>query len=199
MLFQAQKGLLTNCKQVASPNRSARPGGEIELLVIHNISLPAGEFGTGCVERLFTNCLPADGHPSFAEIARLRVSSHLLIDRAGVATQFVPFTMQAWHAGESSFRGRERCNEFSIGIELEGTDFQPFTDPQYETLAAVTKALFRAYPGLNVDRIAGHSEIAPGRKTDPGPHFDWERYRAALGSAGPIGASPMQTTGDAAT
>ncbi|MCY4268582.1 MAG: 1,6-anhydro-N-acetylmuramyl-L-alanine amidase AmpD [Gammaproteobacteria bacterium] len=197
MLFQAQKGLLTNCKQVASPNRSARPGGEIELLVIHNISLPAGEFGTGCVERLFTNCLPADGHPSFAEIARLRVSSHLLIDRAGVATQFVPFTMQAWHAGESSFRGRERCNEFSIGIELEGTDFQPFTDAQYETLAAVTKALFRAYPGLNVDRIAGHSEIAPGRKTDPGPHFDWERYRAALGSANHVGAVQVENAGEA--
>ncbi len=183
MFFQAQNGLLTSCKQVASPNRSARPGGGIDLLVIHNISLPAGEFGTGCVERLFTNCLPADGHPSFAEIAKLRVSSHLLIDRAGAATQFVPFTMQAWHAGESSFRGRERCNEFSIGIELEGTDSTPFADAQYDTLIEVTRALFRAYPGLNAERIAGHSDIAPGRKTDPGPHFDWARYRAALASA----------------
>ena len=197
MKFSVSDGLLRDCRWLASPNRSARPGDEIELLVIHNISLPAGEFGTGFVERLFTNCLPADGHPSFAEIAKLRVSSHLLIDRAGAVTQFVPFTMQAWHAGESSFRGRKRCNEFSIGIELEGTDFQPFTDPQYETLAAVTKALFRAYPGLNVDRIAGHSEIAPGRKTDPGPHFDWERYRAALGSVNHVGAVQVENAGEA--
>ena len=151
--------------------------------MIHNISLPAGEYGTGCIEQLFTNCLSPDAHPTFAEISRLRVSSHLLIDRAGAVTQFVPFTMQAWHAGRSRFRGRERCNEFSIGIEVEGTDFEPFTDAQYETLAQVTRALFNVYPGLNVDRIAGHSDIAPGRKTDPGPFFDWRRYRAALTEA----------------
>ena len=110
----------------------------------------------------------------------MRVSSHLLIDREGGITQFVPFTMQAWHAGPSSFRGRERCNEFSIGIEVEGTDFEPFTDAQYDSLTEVTMALFRAYPALNPDRIAGHSDISPGRKTDPGPCFDWERYKSAL-------------------
>ena len=153
------------------------------MLVIHNISLPAGEYGTGRIEQLFTNCLPPGAHPSFGEISGLRVSSHLLIDRAGAATQFVPFDMQAWHAGESNFRGRERCNEFSVGIELEGTDFEPFADAQYDTLTEVTLALFRAYPDLNPGRIAGHSDIAPGRKTDPGPFFDWRRYRAALAKA----------------
>lgn len=148
--------------------------------MIHNISLPAGEYGTGRIEQLFTNCLPPDAHPTFAEIYRLRVSSHLLIDRAGEVTQFVPFNKQAWHAGQSCFRGRERCNEFSIGIEVEGTDFEPYTDAQYDSLTEVTMALFRTYPDLNVDRIAGHSDIAPGRKTDPGPCFDWERYKSAL-------------------
>ncbi len=180
MSYTIHDGQLSGCKQIASPNCGSREGVEIELLVIHNISLPAGKFGTGCIEQLFTNCLPPDAHSSFGEISKLRVSSHLLIDRAGIVTQFVPFTMQAWHAGESSFRGRERCNEFSVGIEVEGTDFEPFTDAQYETLAQVTRALFKAYPGLNVDRIAGHSDISPGRKTDPGPYFDWERYQSGL-------------------
>ncbi len=182
MSYAIVDGVLGGCEQIASPNCSSRGGAEIELLVIHNISLPAGEFGTGCVAQLFTNCLPPDGHPSFAEIAKLRVSSHLLIDRMGSVTQFVPFHMQAWHAGRSRFRGRERCNGFSIGIEVEGTDFAPFTDAQYDALIGITQALFRAYPGLNVDRIAGHSDIAPGRKTDPGPYFDWQRYRSALGA-----------------
>lgn len=181
MPYTIHDGRLSGCKQIASPNRGSRGGAGIELLVIHNISLPAGEFGTGRIEQLFTNCLPPAAHPGFAEISTLRVSSHLLIDRAGELTQFVPFTMQAWHAGRSSFRGRERCNEFSIGIEVEGTDFEPFTDAQYDSLTQVTLALFDAYPGLNVDRIAGHSDIAPGRKTDPGPFFDWRRYRSALG------------------
>ena len=151
--------------------------------MIHNISLPPGEFGGGYIEKLFTNRLPPDAHPYFAEVSKLRVSSHLLIDRAGAVTQFVPFDMQAWHAGESSFRGRGCCNVFSIGIELEGSDFEVFTDVQYDTLTKVTLALFRAYSGLNPDRIAGHSDIAPGRKTDPGPFFDWRRYRAALTKA----------------
>lgn len=176
-------GMLSDCRRLASPNCSSRDGTEIDLLVIHNISLPAGEYGTGCIEQLFTNCLPPDAHPTFTEISRLRVSSHLLIDRAGALTQFVPFTMQAWHAGQSSFLGRERCNEYSIGIEVEGTDFEAFTDAQYDSLTQVTLALFDAYPGLNVDRIAGHSEISPGRKTDPGPFFDWRLYRSALGGA----------------
>ncbi len=173
-------GMLSGCRSLPSPNCRPRNGVEIELLVIHNISLPPGEFGTGRIEQLFTNCLPADGHPYFAGIADLRVSSHLLIDRAGAVTQFVPFTMQAWHAGRSSFHGRERCNEFSIGIELEGTDFTPFTAAQYDALVAVTEALMRAYPGLNRERITGHSDIAPGRKTDPGPRFDWARYLSRL-------------------
>ena len=173
-------GQLSGCKQIASPNRGPRGGAGIDLLVIHNISLPAGEFGTGCIEQLFTNRLPPDAHPSFAEISKLRVSSHLLIDRAGEPTQFVPFTMQAWHAGQSSYRGREHCNRFSIGIEVEGTDCEPFADAQYDSLTRVTLALFAAYPGLNADRIVGHSDIAPGRKTDPGPFFDWRRYRSAL-------------------
>jgi len=173
-------GMLSDCRRLASPNCSPRDGIEIDLLVIHNISLPAGKFGTGHIEQLFTNCLPPDTHPSFPEIRRLRVSSHLLIDRAGAITQFVPFTMQAWHAGASSFRGRDRCNEFSIGIELEGTDYEPFADVQYDRLVDVTRALFCVYPDLNLDRITGHSEIAPNRKTDPGPYFDWERYKSRL-------------------
>ena len=183
MEYTIVDGMLSNCRQLASPNCSARDGTGIDLLVIHNISLPAGEFGTGRVEQLFMNCLPPAAHPSFAGIAGiagLRVSSHLLIDREGEITQFVPFTRQAWHAGQSGFEGREHCNEFSIGIELEGSDFEAFTDVQYERLAAVTRALFLAYPGLNPDRIAGHSDISPGRKTDPGPYFDWERYKSGL-------------------
>ncbi len=183
MSYTIHEGLMSGCKQIASPNCGPRDGAEVELLVIHNISLPPGEFGTGRIEQLFTNCLPPDAHPYFREIASLRVSSHLLIDRAGALTQFVPFHRQAWHAGQSSFRGRERCNEFSIGIEVEGTDHEPFTDAQYESLREVTLALFRSYPGLNADRIAGHSDIAPGRKTDPGPRFDWKRYLAGLPAA----------------
>ncbi len=173
-------GLLGDCRQLPSPNRSLRKGVGIDLLVIHNISLPAGQFGTGHIEQLFTNCLLPDEHPSFGKISALRVSSHLLIDRAGELTQFVPFTMQAWHAGRSVFQGRQHCNEFSIGIELEGTDFEPFTDVQYQRLTEVTDALLRHYPGLDPERIVGHSDIAPGRKTDPGPCFDWQRYKRPL-------------------
>ena len=183
MSYSIHDGRLSDCKQLTSPNCASRGGADVELLVIHNISLPPGEFGGGYIEKLFTNRLPPDAHPYFAEVSKLRVSSHLLIDRAGAVTQFVPFDMQAWHAGESSFRGRGRCNEFSIGIELEGSDFEAFTDAQYDALTQVTLALARAYPGLNPDRIAGHSDIAPGRKTDPGPFFDWRRYRSALGGA----------------
>lgn len=180
MEYRIVDGMLSDCRRLASPNCSPRDGSDIDLLVIHNISLPAGEFGTGCVEQLFTNCLPPDAHSSFPEISSLRVSSHLLIDRAGAVTQFVPFTLQAWHAGRSSFRGRERCNEYSIGIEVEGTDFEPFADVQYDRLVNVTRALFRAYSGLTADRIAGHGDIAPDRKTDPGPYFDWKRYKSGL-------------------
>ena len=161
---------------VASPNHDERPSGTaIELLVIHAISLPPGEFGGSGVEELFLNQLDPAEHPYYASIAGLRVSSHFFVRRDGSLTQFVPCGKRAWHAGESSWRGRPRCNDFSIGVELEGTDDVAFEPPQYETLATLTLALKRAYP---IRDITGHSDIAPGRKTDPGPHFDWPRYRS---------------------
>ncbi len=166
---------------VPSPNANERPHNEISLLVIHNISLPPGQFGGGYVSELFTNRLDPEGHPFFREIEGLEVSAHLLIERDGTLTQFVPFDRRAWHAGQSCFDGREACNDFSIGIELEGTDDQAFTDAQYRALKHVTRALLSAYPDLTPQRITGHSDIAPGRKTDPGPAFDWERYRSSLG------------------
>lgn len=174
---------LREARFVASPNHCERPVGcAIDLLLIHNISLPPGEFGTGCIEQLFCNRLDPDAHPYFSQLRDLRVAAHLLIDRRGTVTQFVPFDRAAWHAGESRFNGRERCNDFSIGIELEGTDQQPFADAQYDSLVRVTRALFHAYPDLSAERITGHSDVAPGRKTDPGPHFDWSRYLGALES-----------------
>jgi AmpD protein len=164
-----------------SPNQGERPHGvEPDLLVIHNISLPPGQFGEGHVDALFQNALDPSLHPFFSQIATLRVSAHLLIDREGVITQYVPFDRAAWHAGQSCFRGREHCNDFSIGIELEGCDDQSFADAQYRVLAQVTLALMEHYPSLSKDRIAGHSDIAPGRKTDPGPCFDWQRFRELL-------------------
>ncbi len=172
---------LTGARQVESPNQSQRPAGEpIDLLVIHNISLPPGQYGGGHVDELFCNRLDPAAHPYFADIAHLRVSAHLLIDRQGAVTQYVPFNHMAWHAGRSRFAGREECNTFSIGVELEGCDQEAFTDAQYHTLVAVTRALQAAYPGIGADRITGHSDIAPDRKTDPGPCFDWRRYRSAL-------------------
>lgn len=176
-------GWLTGARACPSPNHDARPDADdISLLVIHNISLPPGRFGGPYIDQLFTNCLDPGAHPYFAGIHTLRVSSHLLIGRDGRVTQYVPFGARAWHAGVSRYEGRERCNDFSIGIELEGCDERPFTARQYAKLAAVTKALLAAYPRLSAARIVGHSDIAPGRKTDPGPHFDWARYRAALGA-----------------
>ncbi|MCG8415334.1 MAG: 1,6-anhydro-N-acetylmuramyl-L-alanine amidase AmpD [Pseudomonadales bacterium] len=172
---------LKEAQFIASPNHSERPdGAEIDLLVIHNISLPPGEFGTGRIAELFCNELDCSAHPYFSDLEDLRVSAHLLIERDGHLIQFVPFDRKAWHAGESEYRGRKNCNEFSIGIELEGTDEERFTDHQYECLAAVTQALLRRYPGLTVDRIVGHSDIAPQRKTDPGPCFDWQRFQSDL-------------------
>lgn len=147
------------------------------MLVIHNISLPPGEFGGPWIEHLFTNTLDPSRHPYFAEIAELRVSAHLLINREGEVVQFVPFDKKAWHAGKSLFAGEENCNEFSIGIELEGCDDREFTDIQYERLAELTRYLCDCYPAIVPERIVGHSDIAPGRKTDPGPCFDWQRYR----------------------
>jgi AmpD protein len=165
-----------------SPNADERPDGvEPDLLVIHNISLPPGEFGGPWIEQLFLNRLNPDAHPYFREIAGLRVSAHLLIQRTGALLQFVACSRRAWHAGQSSFQGRAACNDFSIGIELEGTDDQPFSPAQYQRLATVTAQIQVRYPGITPERIAGHQDIAPGRKTDPGPCFDWDRYFAELG------------------
>ena len=169
-------GWLRGVERRVSPNADQRPGGELpSLLVIHNISLPPGCFGGGEIAEFFTNRLDCRAHPFFGEIDGLRVSAHLLIDRHGHITQFVSFLERAWHAGVSSFEGRERCNDFSIGIELEGTDTLPFSDVQYRVLARVTATLMRTYPAMVPQRICGHSDIAPGRKTDPGPLFEWDR------------------------
>lgn len=174
-------GLLEGVPCVASPNCDDRPDGQApELVIVHGISLPPGEFGGPWIERLFTNTLPPDAHPYFAEVADRRVSAHVLIRRDGSLLQFVPFHRRAWHAGASSWRGRERCNDFSVGIELEGTDHLPYEDAQYAALAALLAALVRAYPGLDPDALAGHEDVAPGRKTDPGPAFEWPRLRALL-------------------
>jgi AmpD protein len=171
-------GMCSGAMWIPSPNCDERPpDARIELLVIHNISLPPGEFGGPYVTDLFLNRLHPGAHPYFAGLAGLEVSAHFLIDREGGVTQYVPCELRAWHAGASSWRGRERCNDFSIGIEMEGTDDVPFTDAQYAALEALTKALFARYGEL---ALAGHSDVAPGRKTDPGAHFDWERYRRSL-------------------
>ncbi|MCK9607770.1 MAG: 1,6-anhydro-N-acetylmuramyl-L-alanine amidase AmpD [Methylomonas sp.] len=164
-----------------SPNCDARPdAADISLLVIHCISLPPAQFGGAYIEQLFCNCLDPNAHPYFQEIAQLRVSAHLLIRRGGELLQFVRFDQRAWHAGVSQYRGRERCNDFSIGIELEGSVDQPYCEPQYQRLIEVTRLLLKYYPGLNRERIVGHSDIAPGRKDDPGEGFDWRKYRAEL-------------------
>lgn len=168
-------------RQEPSPNFSERPPGEgPSLLVIHNISLPPGQFGGAFIDDFFCNRLDCSLHAFFEEIREMRVSAHLLIRRDGELVQYVPFDKKAWHAGKSCFQGREECNEFSIGIELEGSDFTPFTARQYAALREVTLALMREYPGITPDRITGHSDIAPGRKTDPGPRFDWTVYRRSL-------------------
>lgn len=168
-------GLLSVARFVPSPNFNERPPGtDIDLLVIHNISLPPGEFGGRYIDAFFTNSLDASIHPYFEEIKTLQVSSHCLVDRLGNITQYVPFSSRAWHAGQSSFLGRENCNDYSIGIELEGTDDIPYTHTQYLVLADLIRLIQRAYPKITLDRIVGHSVIAPERKTDPGPSFEWE-------------------------
>lgn len=174
---------LIGSRRVESPNFNRRPDGvAISLLVIHNISLPPGEFGGGEIEAFFCNQLDHAQHPYFEHLSGRHVSAHCLIDRKGTLSQFVSFKDRAWHAGQSCFEGRQNCNDFSIGIELEGTDDRPYTEQQYKCLCILTKLLFIHYPGLNIDRIVGHSDIAPERKTDPGPAFDWDRYRRALRS-----------------
>lgn len=170
------KHVVVGADYIASPNCDERPSGaDLSLLVIHNISLPPSEFGGGYVKDLFQNTLDPSIHPYFDEIKDMEVSSHLFIDRDGKLTQFVPFNMRAWHAGKSCFEGRERCNDFSIGIELEGADDIDYTDAQYRVLRAVVLCLQMTYPGLSSNQIVGHCDIAPGRKTDPGPAFDWNR------------------------
>ena len=172
---------LSAARRILSPNHSERPAGsEISLLVIHSISLPPGSFGGPHIEQFFCNRLDPREHPYFAEIKHLEVSTHLLIDRQGELIQFVPFSQRAWHAGVSSFDGCDQCNDYSIGIELEGTDDLAYTDVQYQALVRVTQTLIAAYPGLTKDRVVGHCDIAPGRKTDPGAAFDWPRYLADL-------------------
>jgi AmpD protein len=182
MMLHIEQGWLVdkNVRQKLSPNFGSRPPIPITLLVIHNISLPPGEFGGGYIDQLFTNQLDATQHASFEQIADLQVSAHLLIDRQGVITQYVSFLNRAWHAGKSLFGGRENCNDFSIGIELEGTDDQPYTEVQYWQLTDVGRCLLQNYPGITVENIVGHSDIAAGRKTDPGPSFDWKKFHQLL-------------------
>ena len=173
-------GWLGGVRHVASANCNPRPAGTCpELIVVHGISLPPGQFGSGDIEALFTNKLDPTAHPYFAEVAHLEVSAHFLIRRTGEVVQFVSTDERAWHAGVSSWCGREHCNDFSIGIELEGTDDTPYEDAQYNVLAALISVLLNHYPSIRSDAIVGHSDIAPGRKTDPGPAFDWQRVRQA--------------------
>jgi N-acetyl-anhydromuramoyl-L-alanine amidase len=171
------RGMLAGGEFIPSPNCDERPSGPIELLVVHNISLPPGEFGGDGVLRLFTNTLDATAHPYYQAIAGIKVSAHFLVRRDGRIIQFVPCTKRAWHAGESCWQGRTRCNDFLLGIELGGSDAVAFTDAQYAPLNRLTMALRAAYP---ICGIAGHSDIAPQRKTDPGPCFDWARYLTGL-------------------
>jgi AmpD protein len=172
-------GLLDGVRQVPSPNCDERPADcQVDTIVIHAISLPPEEFGGPDIERLFCNALDPEAHPYFAGIAGLQVSAHLLIRRDGEIVQFVPLHLRAWHAGESSCEGRPQVNDFSIGIELEGSDHQPFTDRQYQQLGELTRVIREHYPAITPQRIVGHADVAPGRKTDPGPYFDWPRYRA---------------------
>lgn len=172
---------LTSVAHKCSPYFNERPDSEdISLLVIHCISLPRGVYAQPYIDQLFLGELDCSVHPEFSDLKGLKVSAHLFIDRRGDCTQFVPFEKRAWHAGISNFQGREGCNDFSIGIELEGVDDEPFTESQYLSLVNVTQALFQRYPKLNMNRIVGHSDIAPGRKSDPGTGFDWVRYKAAL-------------------
>lgn len=176
-----EDGWLTDIKRLPSPNHDARPeNSPIDLLVIHNISLPPGQFEGDAIARFFQNKLGADEHPYFKEIADLKVSAHLLIRRDGEIIQFVSFNQRAWHAGPSCFEERDCCNDFSIGIEMEGTDDMPFTQAQYKALSTVTRLLMNHYPHLDKQRITGHSDIAPDRKTDPGPCFDWQHYKKLI-------------------
>lgn len=181
MKFTLEEGWLQQARKVPSTNCEPRPTDHApELLVIHSISLPPRCYGGDCIEHFFTNRLDWDEHPFFEEIRGVKVSAHLLIRRTGELLQFVNFGERAWHAGTSCYDGRDDCNDFSIGIELEGCDEDPYTDEQYAALVVVTDLLIRHYPAMEAHKIVGHNDIAPGRKTDPGPTFDWQRYRGKL-------------------
>jgi AmpD protein len=174
-------GRIPSARWCASPNFNERPPGKSpSLLVIHNISLPPGQFSGDAVEQFFCNQLDASAHPYFRTIADLEVSSHVLIRRDGSVLQFVNLRDRAWHAGRSSFEGETECNDFSIGIELEGTDETPYTDAQYERLSVLSALIMKAWPEITIARVTGHSDIAPGRKTDPGPAFDWPRFQSQV-------------------
>lgn len=178
--FQVIDGQLIGARQVPSPNYNQRPEHtEIQLVVVHNISLPPSQFGGGYIEQFFQNQLDWSEHPYFQSIEGMQVSAHLLILRSGEVLQFVNFNDRAWHAGRSTYLGKKECNDYSIGIELEGSDDLPFDEVQYVALAQVTAALQAAYPKI-LQHLAGHSDIAPGRKTDPGPFFDWVKFRTLL-------------------
>ena len=186
MRIDTTSGLLDSARQCPSPNCDDRPTGvEPELIVIHNISLPPGQFGGSAIDAFFTNRLDSQAHPYFAEISNLRVSAHALIRRNGEIVQYVPLHRRAWHAGVSSYNGRNQCNDFSIGIELEGTDAMVYTEAQYQQLSCLVGCLLFHYPTLSAERIVGHSDIAPGRKTDPGRSFDWPLFRTQLASVLP--------------
>lgn len=187
MRVDEASGRVVDASFVDSPNRGARPAGQVpELIVIHGISLPAGQYGGGFITQLFTNQLDTRGDARFAYLAGVRVSAHLLVARDGHVTQYVPLDQRAWHAGESVFEGRHDCNDFSIGIELEGTDTQGYRPIQYEILEGLIVALREAYPAIGDDRVVGHCHIAPGRKSDPGPGFEWQRLHRNLGIRCPI-------------
>jgi len=180
-LFTITDHRVDQAEFILSPNFSDRPEGvEPTLLVIHNISLPPGEFGGSYIADFFQNKLDTSKHPFFEEIADLQVSSHLFVDREGQLIQFVDLNKKAWHAGISEFEGKKECNDFSIGIELEGTDTEPYSDKQYLSLISLTNCLMERYSGISTERIVGHCDIAPSRKTDPGVSFDWSRYKNSL-------------------
>jgi AmpD protein len=185
MRLDPRNDWLHGVRRIPSPNCDERPpGSHVELLVVHSISLPPGYYGGSGIEELFTNRLDPTAHPYFESIAGLRVSAHALIRRDGEIIQYVPFRRRAWHAGVSCYCGRSACNDFSIGIELEGTDSDAYEEVQYRRLAELARVLMQSWPEITLDRIVGHSDIAPGRKTDPGPGFDWARLRALLQGAG---------------
>ena len=174
-------GWLAGARPCPSPNFDSRPAeAKIDLLIVHGISLPPGKFGGDAVTRLFCNELGPSEHPALRALDGFRVSAHAFIDRSGAVTQYVSFLDRAWHAGDSHYRGRPACNDFSIGIELEGTDMIPYDPVQYETLASLARAVMVRWPAIHPDRIVGHCDVAPERKTDPGPSFDWLRFRRLL-------------------